>query len=104
MEKQIDLFIEMIKKGDFVEAHEVLEVSWKELKRSNQTEANIQKGLINGATAIALKIKGRDRGAYQVWDTYKKYQPLINETDSPYKEKYKESEIILEKMYQKYMV
>ena len=104
MEKQIDLFIEMVKSEEFIEAHEVLEVSWKELKKVDQTEANIQKGLINGATAIALKKKGRDRGAYQVWDTYKKYQPLIKETKSPYKKKYEESENILEKMYQKYML
>ncbi len=99
----IDQFIEEIKNERFVEAHEVLEISWKELKKTNTKEANLQKGLINATTAIALKLKGKESGAYRVWDTYLKYKPLINSVKSDLSEKYKIAEKILEEKYEKYM-
>ncbi len=99
----IDEFIEDIKSERFVKAHEVLETSWKELKKTNKEEANLQKGLINATTAIALKLKGKEEGAYRVWETYLKYKPLINTTKSNLSEKYKIAEKILKKKYDKYM-
>ena len=99
----IDQYIEDVKNERFIEAHEVLEISWKELKKTDKDEANLQKGLINGTTAIALKLKGKDKGAYMVWETYLKYKPLINSIKSDLSEKYKTAEKILEEKYDKYM-
>ena len=99
----IDHFIEDVKNERFVEAHEVLESSWKELKKTNKEEANLQKGLINATTAIALKLKGKEKGAYMVWETYLKYKPLIGSVKSDLSEKYKIAEKILEEKYDKYM-
>jgi len=99
----IDSFIEDIKNERFVEAHEVLETSWKELKKIDKDEANLQKGLINATTAIALKLKGKEKGAYMVWETYLKYKPLINSVKSNLSERYKEAEKLLDEKYQKYM-
>ncbi len=100
----IDNFIKALKEERFVEAHEILEESWKELKSNNKTdEANFQKGLINGTTAIALKLKGKDAGAYRVWETYIKYKPLIDTINSDLNPKYKEAIELLEEKYKIYM-
>lgn len=99
----IDKFIEDVKNERFIEAHEELEISWKELKKINKDEANLQKGLINGTTAIALKLKGKEKGAYMVWETYLKYKPLISTVVSDLSEKYKTAEKLLDEKYQKYM-
>ncbi len=100
----IDKFIANIENEKFVKAHEVLEESWKELKKKDKEEANLQKGLINGATAIALKIKGKEKGAYMVWETYLKYKPLVNSVTSNLSKKYKIAEKLLDEKYQKYMI
>jgi len=100
----IDKFIANIENEKFVKAHEVLEESWKELKKKDKEEANLQKGLINGATAIALKIKGKEKGAYMVWKTYLKYKPLVNSVTSNLSKKYKIAEKLLDEKYQKYMI
>ena len=100
----IDKFIEDVQNERFVSAHEVLEESCKELKKVNKDEANLQKGLINATTAIALKLKGKDVGAYRVWDTYIKYKPLIDTVVSDLSEKYKTAAKLLDEEYQKYMV
>ncbi len=102
--QNIDKFIEAIHDNKFIEAHEILEESWKKLKQINKDEANIQKGLINGATAIALKLKGRDKGAFMVWDTFEKYRELISTTKSPLSKKYKQAEIILDQKFETYMI
>ena len=75
-------YITLIQNNQFIEAHSILEHLWKEKKKSNPQEAKILKGFINGATALALKIKGKDAGAIRVWGTYEKYEPLINEIKS----------------------
>ena len=51
----IDRFIFAIENGYFVEAHELLEDDWNMYKKQGQTKkALMLKGLINGATALAL--------------------------------------------------
>ncbi len=102
--QNIDKFIEAIHENKFIEAHEILEESWKKLKQTNKDEANIQKGLINGATAIALKLKGRNEGAVMVWNTFEKYRELINTTKSPLLKKYKQAENILDQKFEVYMI
>jgi len=102
--QNIDKFIDAIYNNKFIEAHEILEESWKKLKQINKDEANIQKGLINGATAIALKLKGKDKGAVMVWNTFEKYRELISTTKSPLLEKYKQAENILDQKFKVYMI
>lgn len=91
-------YIELVKNNKFIEAHSILEHIWKEKKKSNPDEAKILKGFINGATALALKIKGKDDGAVRVWGTYEKYEPLIDKIKSENTHIYKEMQkTLLEK-------
>ncbi len=101
----IDNFLKAIKNDNFVEGHEVLEGKWKELKQNPKKldESKILKGLINGSTAIALKLRGKDRGAQRVWETFEKYRHLIKSTSCKNSIKYKEAESILDEKRKLYM-
>ena len=96
------MFIESLKKENFVEAHEILEKSWKELKKIDKTEADLQKGLINGATAIALYLKGKKEPAVRVWATFEKYRDLIDKNSFSDSKSYKIAEKILDEKYKLY--
>ena len=86
----IDRFIFAIENGYFVEAHELLEDDWNMYKKQGQTKkALMLKGLINGATALALyHIKKRPEGYKKVWPAFEKYIPLLDVVDFEEKEKY----------------
>ncbi len=98
----LDSFIQAVREDRFVEAHEILEESWKELKKSDMTEANFQKGLINGATAIALYIKGKKVQALRVWTTFEKYRDILKQNEFKDSSRYKTAEKLLDEKYEKY--
>ncbi len=95
--KELKEFLEVVSQNDFVKGHEVLEIKWKEWKKiaDLRDESFILKGLINGSTAIALKVKGKDKAALQVWDTFLKYSPLIDKIESEFTYMYKEARDLL---------
>ena len=94
----IDRFIFAIENGYFVEAHELLEDDWNMYKKQGQTKkALMLKGLINGATALALFFIKKRPSAYQkVWPAFLKYIILLDDLEIEEKEKfYKAKEILL---------
>ncbi len=98
---KIEQFIQMVTNGDFIDAHEILEHDWKELKKAGQKDnAKFIQALINGTTAIALFQKGKIDGSQRVWSTFIKYKHLIDKIDLPNKERYQYAIDILEKRYQ----
>ncbi|MDX1809797.1 MAG: DUF309 domain-containing protein [Sulfurospirillaceae bacterium] len=103
--KDIEIFLEVISKDEFVEGHEVLEDKWRKLKKNPQTleESKILKGLINASTALALKVMGKDKGAQTVWSTFEKYRPLIKSQSCEDSKYYKEAEKALDDKYKQYM-
>jgi len=100
--KDIEEFLHVVKNNEFVEGHEVLEDLWNEWKNKTEfrEESYILKGLINGSTALALKVMGRDNPAGRVWATFLKYSPLIDSIDSQYTTKYLEARELLYKKYE----
>jgi len=99
--KELQKFLQVVNNNEFVEGHEVLEIKWKEWKNipAKREESFILKGLINGSTALALKVMKRDEPALRVWGTFLKYAPLIDDVDSSFTSLYKEAQTLL---YQKY--
>ena len=94
----IDRFIFAVENGFYVEAHELLEDDWNMYKKQGQKEkALVLKGLINGATALALFfIKKRPLGYEKVWPVFLKYIILLDKLEIEEKEKfYKAKEILL---------
>ncbi|MDY3204622.1 MAG: DUF309 domain-containing protein [Arcobacter sp.] len=93
----IDRFIFAIENGYFVEAHELLEDDWNMYKKQGEiNKALVLKGLINGATALALyHIKKRPESHKKVWLAFEKYIPLLDKIDFEEKEKYFQAKKIL---------
>ncbi|MBU0923767.1 DUF309 domain-containing protein [bacterium] len=94
----IDRFLYAIENDYFVEAHELLEDDWNLYKKQGQkNKALMLKGLINGATALALFfIKKRPAAYKKVWPAFLKYIPLLDGLEIEDKDKfYKAKEILL---------
>ena len=93
----IDRFIFAIENGYFVEAHELLEDDWNLYKRQDEKKkALVLKGLINGATALALYFTKKRPHAYEkVWPVFLKYIPLLDEVELEEKEKFYKAKNLL---------
>jgi len=79
----------MVYKNHFLEAHEVLEEDWKNLKKEGKKEeAKFLQALINGATAIALWVKKRPEPSYRVWEFFQKNKHLLSTVEEKEQGKY----------------
>ena len=97
-------FIQAVEANRFIDAHEILEQSWKALKKEDRLdEARIQKGLINAATAIGLHHeRGKTDAARRVWPTFEKYRPLIHAIQTEHHKLYLRAEALLDQKRQEY--
>ena len=101
MTQTITYFITTVSENHFIEAHEILEHSWKILKQEGKREeALLKKGLINGTTAIGLHLRGKTEGARRVWQTFEKYRPLIGTVESELTPLYREAEALLDRKHE----
>ncbi|WP_024954820.1 DUF309 domain-containing protein [Sulfurospirillum arcachonense] len=102
--RELENFLKVVYNNDFVEGHEVLEDKWREWKNipKKREESFILKGLINGSTALALKVMKRTDPANQVWETFLKYSSLIDKIDSNYTLLYKEARELLHVKYKEF--
>ena len=99
-ETSIDRFLFAVENGYYVEAHELLEDDWNFYKKQDElNKALVLKGLINGATALALyHIKKRPLGYKKVWLAFIKYIPLLDIVDFEDKHKYHKAKNLLIKL------
>ena len=97
---KIDKFIETVKDGKYVQAHEVLEDDWRYYRKKGlKAEEKAIQGLINGATALALFfIKKRPKSYEKVWKVFEKYEHYINEANLENIEKFHEAKKLLIKI------
>jgi predicted metal-dependent hydrolase len=73
-------FKELMRNGDYFEAHEVLEEYWQKIRKTSNPYKNVYRGFINAA--VALELKKRGRSSYKrVWATYEKYRFLYLQKD-----------------------
>ena len=100
---QLEKIILLLNQNKFVEAHDFFEELWREYKKDEATreESFILKAFVNGSVCIELYKMQRFEHSSNVWNTYKKYEYLIEEIDSLNKNNYKKiQEIIYEKREQ----
>ena len=96
---KIEEFLNLVSNHKFIQAHEVLEDDWKELKKIDKITAKFFQALINGTTAIALYLKGREDACLKVWGTFTKNKILIDEINIEDKTLYYEAIKLLEHKY-----
>jgi len=98
----IDRFIFAVENGFYVEAHELLEDDWNFYKKQGEKEkALVLKGLINGATALALYfIKKRPEAYKKVWPVLFKYITLLDDIEIEEKNKFYTAKNLLIKINQ----
>lgn len=89
-ELAIDRFIHAVENAYYAEAHELLEDEWRALKKAGfLKESQVLKGLINGATALALFYKKKKVEGYKrVWKVYLKYDPLLDIVELEHKDRF----------------
>ncbi|BCD59302.1 hypothetical protein NitYY0814_C0032 [Nitratiruptor sp. YY08-14] len=98
--KALQEFIDLIKKEQFYEAHEVLEEIWFPRRKSKDADVLVLKGFINASVALELRRLGRVENAKKVWQNYLKYKVLINECKEPFFER---TAKFLDSCYDKYL-
>ncbi len=76
------LYINLLEKEKYFEAHEALEEAWHPLRKSNHPLKNLVKGLINGAICFEHIKRDRDesrRKAMQVLKSYERHKHICKE-------------------------
>lgn len=81
-------YINLLKKEQYYDAHEILEEVWFPRRFEENDEVKLLKGFINASVCFELHKKGRMEPSKKVWNNYLKYRPLLNNIESEYKEKY----------------
>lgn len=95
--QQISKYIDCLDRGEFYEAHEMLELIWHPRRFEDDDEMRVLKGFINAAVSFELIKRGRIPQSKRVWKNYLKYKPLIENITA--KQKYKTlSKIVEDKM------
>lgn len=88
--EKLNFAISLINEEKFVKAHDFFEKLWREYKdeKTTRNESFILKAFVNGCVNFELYKMNRIEHSVNVWNTYKKYEHLIDEIDSINKDKY----------------
>jgi len=76
-------YLELLERGEYYEAHEVLEEAWHPLRRRRDERRNLAKGLINAAVAFEHLRRDRPKSrrvAAQAIAAYRRYRPLCRKS------------------------
>lgn len=102
MDLDIELkkIIFLLNNNEFVRVHDIFEELWRKYKNDLKTreESFILKAFVNASVSIELYKMKRFEHSKNVWDTYLKYEYLIDKIDSTNNKNYKKiNEIIYKK-------
>lgn len=97
---ELEKIIFLLNCDKFIEVHDIFEELWRKYKNDLKTreESFILKAFVNASVSIELYKMKRFEHSKNVWDTYLKYENLIDKIESLNSEKYKRiKEIIYKK-------
>jgi hypothetical protein len=102
---KLEDIILLLKEEKFVQAHDVLEELWREYKNQESTreESFILKAFVNASVSIELYNMQRFEHSNNVWNTYLKYENLIDDLKSINNINYKKIKEIIYKKREKYI-
>jgi len=103
--KELNETIKLLKNNEFIKAHDLFEGLWREYKDDGNTreESFILKAFVNASVSIELHKMHRVQHSINVWNTYEKYQHLIDSLITPNGDKYKEIREIIYKKREEYI-
>jgi len=102
---QLKSIIFLLENEQFIESHDILEELWRVYKNDENTrkESFILKSFVNASVCIELYKMQRFEHSNNVWNTYKKYENLIDELNSVNSLNYKKIKEILYEKRDKYI-
>lgn len=105
LNEQLNKAIKLLNNNDFVKAHDIFELLWRELKNNSITreESFILKGFISASISIELYDMKRIEHSINVWKTYEKYEYLIDSIVSLNTDKYKKIRILINKKREEFI-
>lgn len=97
--------ISLLKEEKFVEVHDIFEELWREYKndKSTREESFILKAFVNASVSIELYKMHRIEHSINVWNTYKKYENLIETLKTKNSLNYKNIKKIIYEKREKYI-
>jgi predicted metal-dependent hydrolase len=103
---ELEEIILLLNGNKFVQAHDIFEELWRKYKNNESTrqESFILKAFVNGSVSIELYKMQRFEHSLNVWNTYKKYEYLIDEIISLNKNNYKKIKEIIYEKREKYII
>lgn len=103
--KKLDEIIKIIEKNEFVKAHDLFEELWREYKNDKDTreESFILKAFVNASVCVELHKMNRVEHSTNVWNTFKKYEHLIDEIETINSSKYKQIQKLIYKKREEFI-
>lgn len=88
--ENLEEIIVLLENDEFIKAHDELESLWRDYKNDSSTrqESFILKAFLNASVYFEIYKMKRYNHALNLWNTYKKYEYLIDEINSINKSKY----------------
>jgi hypothetical protein len=95
----------LLENDEFIRVHDILEELWRKYKDINETreESFILKAFVNASVSFELYKMQRYEHSLNVWNTYKKYEYLIDEIYCINTKSYKKIKNIIYKKREKYI-
>ncbi|MGE4462146.1 MAG: hypothetical protein AB7D49_06910 [Arcobacter sp.] len=105
LNEELNDIIFLLEIENFIEAHNKLEELWKKYKNDEKTreESFILKAFVNASVSFELLKIQRFEHASNVWNTYKKYEDLIEKLYTTNSKNYKKIKEIVYKKREKYI-
>ena len=103
--EQLKEVLTLLENDKFVEAHDLLENEWRKYKNDENTreESFILKAFLNASVSFEIYKMGRINHYENLWNTYKKYEYLIDKIDSVHSNTYKQIQDLIYKKKEKYI-
>lgn len=103
--KELKEALELLQKNEFIKAHDLFEKLWREYKDDAKTrqESFILKGFVNASISFELYNMNRVQHCQNVWDTFKKYEHLVDDLISANRDKYKEIKTLIYKKREEFI-
>jgi hypothetical protein len=95
----------LLENDEFIRVHDILEELWRKYKDNEHTrqESFILKAFVNASVSIELYKMKRFEHSLNVWNTYKKYEHLMDEINYQNTKSYKKIKDIIYKKREKYI-